>query len=56
VQVIFISHSMVSVYTFKVINLFYLTKVKVLFRMCLGEVQAFKIELHTNDIGFLLSI
>jgi hypothetical protein len=20
--------------------------------MCLGEVQAFKIELHTNDIGF----
>jgi hypothetical protein len=43
---------MVTMYTFKVINLFYLTKVKVLFRVCLGEVQAFKIELHTNDIGF----
>jgi hypothetical protein len=43
VQVIFISHLMVIVYTFKIINLFYLTKVMVLFRVCLGEVHVFKI-------------
>jgi hypothetical protein len=43
VWVIFISHSMVTVYTFKIINLFYHTKVMVLFRVCLGEVHVFKI-------------
>jgi hypothetical protein len=43
VRVIFIYHSMVIVYIYKIINLFYLTKVKVLFRVCLGEVHVIKI-------------
>jgi hypothetical protein len=43
VRVIFIYHSMVTVYIYKIINLFYLTKVKVLFRVCLGEVHVIKI-------------
>jgi hypothetical protein len=37
VRVIFIYHSMVTLYIYKIINLFYLTKVKVLFGVCLGE-------------------
>jgi hypothetical protein len=39
VWVIFIPHLMVIVYTFKIINLFYFTKVRVLFRVCLGGVH-----------------
>jgi hypothetical protein len=41
--VIFISHLMVIVYTFKIINLFYFTKEKVLFMVCLGEIHVLKI-------------
>jgi hypothetical protein len=40
--VIFIPHLMVIVYIFKIINLFYFTKVRVLFRVCLDEVHVFK--------------
>jgi hypothetical protein len=43
VQVIFIYHSMVTVYIYKIINLFYLAKVMVLVRVCLGEVPLIKI-------------
>jgi hypothetical protein len=43
VRVIFIYHSMVIVYTFKIINLFYFTKVKGVVHGCLGEVHVFKI-------------
>jgi hypothetical protein len=43
VRVIFIPHLMVIVYTFKIINLFYFTKVRVLFRVYLGVVHVFKI-------------
>jgi hypothetical protein len=43
VWVIFIYHLMVTVYTFKINNLFYFTKVRVLFRVCLDEIHAFKI-------------
>jgi hypothetical protein len=52
VQVIFISHLMAIVYILKIINLFYFTKVRVLFRVCHGGVHAFKFELHTNELGF----
>jgi hypothetical protein len=41
--VIFIPHLMVIAYTFNIINIFYFTKVRVLFRVCLGEVHVFKI-------------
>jgi hypothetical protein len=43
VRVIFIPHWMVIGYTFNIINLFYFTKVRVLFRACLGEAHVFKI-------------
>jgi hypothetical protein len=54
VWVIFISHLMVTVYTFNIINLFYFTKVRVLFRVCLGEVHAFKFASHKSVLGFFL--
>jgi hypothetical protein len=53
--VIFISHSMVTVYIFKIVNLCYFTKVMVLFRVCLGEVHAFKFASHKSDLGFPFS-
>jgi hypothetical protein len=50
--VIFISHFMAIVYIFKTVNLFYFTKVRMWFRVCLGGVHAFKFKLHNNDLGF----
>jgi hypothetical protein len=52
VWVIFSPHLMVTVYIFKIIHLFYFTKVMVLFRVCLGGVHAFKIWVAQNDLGF----